>query len=1067
MAFGDLLEKVGSAGPFQLLCVLLLTAPALLIASHNLVQNFSAASPEHQCCPPPPGTNASWVGNTTAARGGLSLVPSPERCCRLVGTHGQHPRSNGSLGRAGETEPCRDGWHYDRSTFSSTIVTEWDLVCDLGPLPALAQTLFMAGVLLGALLFGVFSDRFGRRVILLCSLLLVAVMGTGAALSSDFLTYCAFRLLSGVGLSGFLLNYICLSLEWVPTKSRALVVTWLSYCSTAGQVVLAGLAYGIRDWRWLQLAISIPFFIFFLCAWWIPESARWLIVNHRPAMALSNLQRVARINRKQLGGDSISLEMVEKVGGSPPGKSTCSCMGLFRTPAIRRISCCLMSVSFSTNLAYFGLSMDLPAFGLDIFLVQTFFGAIDILAKMACALALNYFGRRAIQASSLILAGVFLLGNIPVPREMLMVRLALVVLGKGCLAASSVCSYLYGGELFPTAVRQTGTGFTTMMARLGGMVAPVVLVAGQQFPFLPLVIFGVAPVVSGIAACFLPETHNVPLLDTIEEVENRYESRAAGSGRGFPTASMAPGVQLEKEQRMGFFQTILVALVFLPLLMVASHNFLQNFTAAVPRHWCYIPAGDNDTTEVTGDLLKIYIPMDGNQEPDRCLQFSTPQWQLLAPNGTRTNATESCLDGWAYDRSVFNSTIITEWHLVCGQRALKDFAQSIYMAGVLVGSLVYGGLADRLGRRALLLWSLLQIGVMGTGAAFAPNLAAYCAFRFFSGMGIAGFILNGSSLTLEWIPSQFRAMVSTILTCSLTLGQLLLAGLAYAIRDWRQLQLASSVPFFLFFLYSWWIPESAHWLIVNHRPEMALRNLRRTLRLEMQQEEESSGPSRHSALELFRTAPMRGVTCCLMLAWFSNSFSFYHLALDLQRFGGISIFLVQLIFGAVDMPFRMLVAVVANRLGRRLMQAACLVLGGLFILASIPVPQDMEVLLITLTVLGKGLFSSSSSCSYLYTTELYPTVIRQTGLGVTNMMARLGAVAAPMVQMTQAFVSFLPLLLFGAVPITAGILVNCLPETLGVPLADTMKQVEDRARKKRSKKEELRKEARGTKKTKF
>ncbi|XP_050815115.1 solute carrier family 22 member 6-like [Gopherus flavomarginatus] len=547
---------------------------------------------------------------------------------------------------------------------------------------------------------------------------------------------------------------------------------------------------------------------------------------------------------------------------------------------------------------------------------------------------------------------------------------------------------------------------------------------------------------------------------------------------------MAPDVQLEKEQRMGFFQTILVALVFLPLLMVASHNFLQNFTAAVPRHWCYIPAGDNATTEVTGDQLKIYVPMDGNQEPDRCLQFSTPQWQLLAPNGTSTNATEPCLDGWAYDRSVFKSTIITEWNLVCGQRALKDFAQSIYMVGVLLGAPVLGGLADRLGRRALLLWSLLQMGVMGTSAAFAPNLAAYCAFRFFSGMSTAGFILNGTSLTLEWIPSQFRAMVSTILACSLTLGQLLLAGLAYAIRDWRQLQLASSVPFFLFFLYSWWIPESAHWLIINHRPEKALRNLRRvaqingekpegegisleTLRLEMKQEEESSGPSRCSALELFRTAPMRGVTCCLMLAWFSNSFSFFHLALDLQRFGGISIFLVQLIFGAVDMPFRMVVAVVANRLGRRLTQAACLVLGGLFILASVPVPQDMEVLLITLTVLGKGLFSSSASCSYLYTTELYPTVIRQTGLGVTFMMARLGAVAAPMVQMTQAFVSFLPLLLFGAVPITAGILVNCLPETLGVPLADTMKQVEDRARKKRSKKEELRKEARGTKKTKF
>uniref|UniRef100_A0A8C4W4M4 Major facilitator superfamily (MFS) profile domain-containing protein n=1 Tax=Gopherus evgoodei TaxID=1825980 RepID=A0A8C4W4M4_9SAUR len=499
---------------------------------------------------------------------------------------------------------------------------------------------------------------------------------------------------------------------------------------------------------------------------------------------------------------------------------------------------------------------------------------------------------------------------------------------------------------------------------------------------------------------------------------------------------MAPDVQLEKEQRMGFFQTILVALVFLPLLMVASHNFLQNFTAAVPRHWCYIPVGDNATTEVTGDLLKIYVPMDGNQEPDRCLRFSTPQWQLLAPNGTSTNATEPCLDGWAYDRSVFNSTIITEWNLVCGQRALKDFAQSMYMVGVLLGAPVLGGLADRLGRRALLLWSLLQMGVMGTSAAFAPNLAAYCAFRFFSGMSTAGFILNGTSLS-EWGAGMG----------GLTLGQLLLAGLAYAIRDWRQLQLASSVPFFLFFLYSWWIPESAHWLIINHRPEKALRNLQRVAQINGEKPE-GEGIS----LEVWGTgyttlSPFEPpLTSVLPIPSdrFSNSFSFFHLALDLQRFEGISIFLVQLIFGAVDVPFRMVVAVVANRLGRRLTQAACLVLGGLFILASVPVPQDMEVLLITLTVLGKGLFSSSASCSYLYTTELYPTVIRQTGLGVTFMMARLGAVAAPMVQMTQAFVSFLPLLLFGAVPITAGILVNCLPETLGVPLADTMKQVEDR-----------------------
>lgn len=44
-------------------------------------------------------------------------------------------------------------------------------------------------------------------------------------------------------------------------------MTWLSYCSTAGQLVLAGLAYSMRDWRHLQLAISVPFLAFLLSAW--------------------------------------------------------------------------------------------------------------------------------------------------------------------------------------------------------------------------------------------------------------------------------------------------------------------------------------------------------------------------------------------------------------------------------------------------------------------------------------------------------------------------------------------------------------------------------------------------------------------------------------------------------------------------------------------------------------------------------------------------------------------------------------------------------------------------------
>ncbi|NWX38442.1 S226A protein, partial [Notiomystis cincta] len=90
-------------------------------------------------------------------------------------------------------------------------------------------------------------------------------------------------------------------------------------------------------------------------------------------------------------------------------------------------------------------------------------------------------------------------------------RTALAVFGKGCLAASFNCVFLYTGELYPTVIRQTGMGLANTMARLGSIMAPLVKIAGELFPALPFLIYGVAPVVSGLVAVFLPETRNMAL----------------------------------------------------------------------------------------------------------------------------------------------------------------------------------------------------------------------------------------------------------------------------------------------------------------------------------------------------------------------------------------------------------------------------------------------------------------------------------------------------------------------------------------------------------------------------
>lgn len=60
--------------------------------------------------------------------------------------------------------------------------------------------------------------------------------------------------------------------EWMPTRGRTVAGVLLGYSFTLGQLILAGVAYLIRPWRWLQFAVSVPFLIFFLYSWYVPTN---------------------------------------------------------------------------------------------------------------------------------------------------------------------------------------------------------------------------------------------------------------------------------------------------------------------------------------------------------------------------------------------------------------------------------------------------------------------------------------------------------------------------------------------------------------------------------------------------------------------------------------------------------------------------------------------------------------------------------------------------------------------------------------------------------------------------
>ncbi|XP_022363202.1 solute carrier family 22 member 11 isoform X2 [Enhydra lutris kenyoni] len=530
---------------------------------------------------------------------------------------------------------------------------------------------------------------------------------------------------------------------------------------------------------------------------------------------------------------------------------------------------------------------------------------------------------------------------------------------------------------------------------------------------------------------------------------------------------MAFAELLERAGGVGLFQALQVLTLLLPSILLPSQTLIENFLAAVPGHRCWVRMLDNSSKAPANlsskDLLTVSIPPGLNLEPHQCRRFHQPQWQLLDPNATATNwseaATEPCMDGWVYDHSTFTSTIVSEWDLVCDNQGLKPMGQSIYMAGVLLGSVSWGFLSDWFGRKPVLSWCCLQVALANTGIIFASNFLIYCGLRFLSAFGVAGIIMIPVTLMVEWTTTRRRAITVTVLGCSYSLGQMALGALAFTLRDWRALQTAVSMPFFVIFLISWWLPESARWLIITGKPEQALQELRKVARINghkeattsltvevltaSMEEEVASVKARRSVLDLFLMPTLRWRSCSMFLVSFSQMISYYGLVLDLQNLGS-DIFLLQVLFGAVDLLGRATTTFLLSFLGHRMTLASFQAMAGLSILANIFVPQDLQTVRVVFAVLGKGCFGISLTSISVYKSELYPTTLRMTADGFLQSVGRLGAVMGPLVRMTRQAVPLLAPVSYGVIPIMSSlILLFFLPETGGLPLPDTIQDLEN------------------------
>ncbi|XP_072019616.1 organic cation transporter protein-like [Amphiura filiformis] len=514
MRYDDILKNIGEFGRYQKYVCITICLLAIPSAWHSLGNTFLSAQPEHYCRTFP-GQEYEEFSPTK----NCTIPCKNKEWSKCVKYNRSEPFDQ--CKDEGVVLKCDQGWVYDNTFYESTAVTDFDLVCGQNSKRQLSKSLALAGKMVGSATFGYLADIVGRKPMFLFGIIMQVSVGVGASFSPSFPVFCALQFLLGVTASGVFVVAIVIATELVGPSKRAFAGMGVQYCYSIGYMSIALIAWRLRAWPKIELAISIPSAAFLSYYWLVPESPRWLFSKGRTEEAKKILTKAAKVNKVELPDTFLDQNLeLEDVKKGDNNAQRVSAWALLRTPNMRFKTLIINFAWIANSMVYYGLAFFTEDLSSDPYLAFFISGAVDIPAYILCQLLLDHLGRRRLISGFMIIGSISLFSCIPIPNELGNVTLAFAMIGKFCISGSYAVVYLFATELFPTSIRNVGIGMGSFSGSICSILSPYILlladIVSQELPFI---IFGSFSFVAGILLLLLPETLGRKLPETLEEGE--------------------------------------------------------------------------------------------------------------------------------------------------------------------------------------------------------------------------------------------------------------------------------------------------------------------------------------------------------------------------------------------------------------------------------------------------------------------------------------------------------------------------------------------------------------------